>query len=82
MKLASSKAWLLRHATLQVVKPEEPMAEDAQWVSERSQKGCILIYENDPPPGALLGHMAFGGFNPETERLQVDAIYNCILANL
>lgn len=56
-----------------MVKPGEPLAEDAQWVSEKSQKGCILIYEPDPPPGALLGHMAFGGFNPETERLQVDA---------
>lgn len=36
-----------------------------------SQRGCVLICEPDPPPGALLGRMAFGGFNPEAEKLQV-----------
>lgn len=35
------------------------------------QRGCVLICEPDPPPGALLGRMAFGGFNPEAEKLQV-----------
>ena len=36
-----------------------------------SQRGCVLICEPDPPPGALLGRMAFGGFNLEAEKLQV-----------
>ena len=35
------------------------------------QSGCIIISEPDPPPGALLGHMTFGGFNPAIEQMQV-----------
>ncbi|BDA44640.1 hypothetical protein COCOBI_06-1170 [Coccomyxa sp. Obi] len=51
----------------------QPKTEDAHWVTEGSQRGCILICEPDPPPGALMGHMAFGGFNLEAEKLQEDA---------
>ena len=35
------------------------------------QSGCIIISEPDPHPGALLGHMTFGGFNPAIEQIQV-----------
>ena len=35
------------------------------------QSGCLVISEPDPPPGALLGHMTFGGFNPAIEQMQV-----------
>ena len=40
-------------------------------MASNSDRGCVLICEPDPPPGALLGRMAFGGFNPEAEKLQV-----------
>ncbi|EIE25641.1 hypothetical protein COCSUDRAFT_52525 [Coccomyxa subellipsoidea C-169] len=51
----------------------DPNPEDAEWVAEGSQRGCILVYEPDPPPGALLGRMGFGGFNPDAEKLQKEA---------
>ena len=46
-------------------------SEDERWVARTPQGGCIVISEPDPPPGALLGHMTFGGFNPALEQLQV-----------
>jgi hypothetical protein len=48
--------------------------DEAEWVVEGAQRGCVVIAEADPQPGALLGKMAFGGFNPETERLQVQSL--------
>ena len=45
--------------------------EDQRWVARTPQSGCIIISEPDPPPGALLGHMTFGGFNPVIEQMQV-----------
>ena len=49
----------------------EKVPEDERWVARTPQSGCIIISEPDPPPGALLGHMTFGGFNPAIEQLQV-----------
>ena len=52
---------------------EQPVKvpEDERWVARTPQSGCIIISEPDPPPGALLGHMTFGGFNPAIEQMQV-----------
>ena len=52
---------------------EQPkkVSEDERWVARTPQSGCIIISEPDPPPGALLGHMTFGGFNPAIEQMQV-----------
>lgn len=59
----------------------EPKPEDAEWVAEGSQGGCILVCEPDPPPGALLGRMGFGGFNPDAEKLQVLPLDACHAPN-
>ncbi|CAK0757636.1 hypothetical protein CVIRNUC_002557 [Coccomyxa viridis] len=54
---------------------EQPkkVSEDERWVARTPQSGCIIISEPDPPPGALLGHMTFGGFNPAIEQMQKEA---------
>ena len=62
-------------------KQEKRKAEDAEWVAEGSQGGCILVCEPDPPPGALLGRMGFGGFNPDAEKLQVLPLDACHAPN-
>jgi hypothetical protein len=36
--------------------------------------GCIVITEDAPLPGAVSGHMSFGGFSPALESLQVPRI--------
>lgn len=53
--------------------PSEPPSKDAeQWstVNGRQIGGCRVITEDAPPPGALLGRISFGAFNPTVDALQ------------
>eukprot|EP00873_Tetraselmis_striata_P042453 jgi/Tetstr1/462717/TSEL_007681.t1 len=53
--------------------------EEARWVVRpegggvSQAKGCVVVLEADPPPGALLGRMSFQSFSDATERLQAEA---------
>ena len=66
---------------------QEEVENEAHWVSGSTQQGCVVLVERDPAPGALAGHMSFGNFNPEIEKLQVATLelyayellgWNCI----
>ncbi|CAL5227237.1 g10161 [Coccomyxa viridis] len=60
-------------STTDIQEAPSKSSEDERWVARTPQGGCIVISEPDPPPGALLGHMTFGGFNPALEQLQEEA---------
>lgn len=46
--------------------------ETERWSAADGQagRGCRVIVEDAPPPGASLGRLSFGAFNPTIEALQ------------
>ncbi len=51
---------------------QAPAEDPDRWTAAGAQlNGCRVIAEDAPLPGALIGHMSFGAFNPAVEALQV-----------
>eukprot|EP00193_Tetraselmis_chui_P022969 CAMPEP_0177778624 /NCGR_PEP_ID=MMETSP0491_2-20121128/16063_1 /TAXON_ID=63592 /ORGANISM="Tetraselmis chuii, Strain PLY429" /LENGTH=107 /DNA_ID=CAMNT_0019297929 /DNA_START=242 /DNA_END=562 /DNA_ORIENTATION=+ len=53
-------------------------SDEARWAVDSgadsfAARRCVVLVENDPPPGALLGRMSFQSFSAATERLQSEA---------
>jgi len=49
--------------------PEPPPAA----AGGAGRAGCVILAEGDPRPGAFLGRMSFGSFNPATEKMASEA---------
>ena len=62
------------HSTSQHVLQEAPAEDRDRWTAAgggAAPDSCCVIAEDAPLPGAALGHMSFGAFNPAVEALQV-----------
>lgn len=71
-----------REDAIKKAEEEEVAIDDSHWVAPghlgASGKGCVVIMEGDPKPGALLGRMSFQNCNSSIDKLveEVEAIYS------
>lgn len=54
----------------EAVEEQAKTEDEAKWVAQTQQTGCVVLTEGDPPPTAHFGHMSFSSFNPELQKLQ------------
>ncbi|CAN0910802.1 hypothetical protein LINGRAHAP2_LOCUS26494 [Linum grandiflorum] len=69
----------MQRGAAKVEKPKEKEEEEAKpngnFFSRGGVRKCVVVMEGDPHPGAVIGRMSFGSFNPSVDKLN-DAATN------
>ncbi|CAN1167156.1 hypothetical protein LINPERHAP2_LOCUS27069 [Linum perenne] len=66
----------MQRGAAKVEKPkekEEEVIPNGNFFSPGGVRKCVVVMEGDPHPGAVIGRMSFGSFNPSVDKLNDEA---------
>mmetsp|Transcript_45217 Transcript_45217/g.75413 ORF Transcript_45217/g.75413 Transcript_45217/m.75413 type:complete len:138 (+) Transcript_45217:333-746(+) len=56
----------------ELLETQEKGNEEDKWVVKGTAKGCRVVVDGTPAPGAVMGRMSFKNFNPQIEALKTE----------